>query len=96
MGTEQNTMNPVTETRKSGGRTRTTAATRLAVALTALTLALLGILVYAKNIKSVVPLGLPVTIIFGVGFYFVLKYLWENAAAAIDRAKNAEQGAGTE
>lgn len=82
----------VTNRSQGPGRPRggawTAAASRLAFALTTLFLVLLGIFFYAKNIRTVVPLGLPVTIVFSVGFYFVMKYLLEDAVA-VDRAKSA-------
>lgn len=72
---------------RSGGGAWTPAISRLVIALTALFLVLLGIFFYAKNIRTIVPLGMPVTIVFGAGFYFVMKYLWEDAVVA-DRAKS--------
>lgn len=93
-----NVTNRVPGTDSPGGKARTAAASRLAVTLTTLFLVLLGIFFYAKNIRTVVPLGLPVTIVFSVGFYFVMKYHWEDALAA-DRAKsarNVDPGTGEE
>lgn len=80
---------------RPGGGAWTAAASRLAVALSTLFLVLLGIFFYARDIRTVVPLGLPVTIVFSVGFYFVMKYDWE-VAEIVDRAKSAGNGnAGT-
>ncbi len=91
MSTETNVTDRAPRTGRPGGVMWTAAAYRLAVALTTLFLVLLGIFFYAKNIRTVVPLGLPVTIVFSVGFYFVMKYLWEDAVA-VDRAKSAGNG----
>ena len=88
-GTNGTNRAPGTDT--PGGRVWTGAASRLAVALTTLFLVLLGIFFYANNIRTVVPLGLPVTIVFSAGFYFVMKYHWEDTVA-IDRVKNTGNG----
>lgn len=93
MGAEANAANRAAGPGSAGGSVLT-AGSRLAIELSALTLVLVGILVYSKNLKDIVPLGLPVTLVFSVGFYFVMRYLWENAAA-VDRAKKAAQGAAT-
>lgn len=91
MGDGTNVTNRAPGTGRPGRGAWTAADSRLAVALTALSLVLLGIFFYAKNIRDVVPLGLPVTIVFSVGFYFVMKYLWEDAVD-VGRAKNAGSG----
>ena len=95
MGAEANAADRAAGTGNAGAETRETPAIRLALALTALILVLAGIFLYSKNIRNVVPLGLPVTILFGVGFYFVMKYLLEKPAA-VHRQKKAGQGNGTE
>lgn len=91
MGDGTNVTNRSPGSGSPGGGGWNAAASRLAVALTTLSLVLLGIFFDAKNIRTVVPLGLPVTIVFSVGFYFVMKYLWEDAVAT-DRAKSAGNG----
>lgn len=91
MGDGTNVTNRAPGTGTSGGGAWTAAASRLAVALTVLSLVLLGIFFDAKNIRTIVPLGFPVTVVFSAGFYFVMKYLWEDAVA-VDRAKSAGNG----
>ncbi len=98
MGDGTNVTNRAPGTGSPGGGAWTAATSRLAVALTTLSLVLLGIFFYAKTIRTVVPLGLPVTIVFSVGFYFVMKYFLEEAVA-VDRAKttgNSVPGTGEE
>lgn len=91
MGDKTNVTDRAPGTARPGGGVWTAAASRLAVALATQFLVLLGIFFYAKNIRTFVPLGLPVTIVFSVGFYFVMKYHWEEAVA-VDRAKSAGNG----
>lgn len=87
MGAEGNVTNRATIPAKAGGSRQATAVSGLVVPLAALILVFLGMLVYAKHLRNIVPLGLPATIILGVGFYFAMKYLRETAGTAIDRAK---------
>lgn len=94
MGARADAANRPRETGNEGRRAQAAAASRLALALTLLALVLVGIFLYSKNIKNIVPLGLPVTVLFGVGFFFVMKYLGGNAPA-VDREGNAEPGTGS-
>lgn len=91
MGDGTNLTDRGPRTGKAEGGEWTAAASRLAVAMMALFLVLLGIFFHANNIRAIVPLGLPVTIVFSVGFYFVMRYIWEDAVA-VDRAKSAGNG----
>jgi hypothetical protein len=91
MGDETNVTDRSPGAARPGGGAWTAAASRLAVALSTLFLVLFGILFDAKSIRTFVPLGLPVTVVFSVGFYFVMKYDWEDAVA-VDREKSAGNG----
>ena len=81
---------------KAGGSTRAMEVSRIAVALSALLLLWLGLFVYANNVKNIVALGLPGTLIIGAGFYLVIQYLDKKANTALDRAEHAKKGAGAE
>jgi len=96
MGAGSGVRNRATVANKAGRSTRVMAASRIAVALSALILLWLGIVVYANNIKNIVALGLPGTLVVGAGFYLVIKYLDKKANTALDRAGHAQKGAGAE
>jgi hypothetical protein len=77
----------------AGGSTRKMAASRYVVALSILVLLWLGIYLYANNVRNIVSLGLPGTLVVGVGFLLFIKYLEKKGSIVIDRAKRADRGA---
>jgi hypothetical protein len=68
-------------------------AIRVATVLAILLLMWLALFLYGANVKRIMSLGLPATLIIGGIFVFVLKQLEKKGNVAINHAKRAERGA---
>ena len=96
MSNNSENYNKATVANKAGESTRKMAVSRYAVAISALILMWVGIFVYASNIRNIISLGLPGTLLIGAGYYLFIKCLEKKANTAIDRGKNADKGATAE
>jgi len=68
-------------------------ATRWLAALFFLIIMFAGIYVYSKNSKSIVTLGIPLSLVVFVGIIYWVKAMGDKAEAYADRALNARRGA---
>lgn len=78
---------------KAGESTRRMQATRAATTLAVLLFVWLALFLYGANVKRIMALGLPATLLIGGIFVFALKQLEKKGNVAIDHAKRAERGA---
>jgi len=68
-------------------------ASRLAVASAILLLIWLAIIIYSRNVKSIMSFGLIGTLVAGGLFLFVIKLLEKKGSVTLKHAKQAERGA---
>jgi len=78
---------------KAGESTRRMQATRVATALAVLLLMWLALFLYGANVKRIMALGLPASLLIGGIFVFALKQLEKKGNVAIRHAKRAGRGA---
>ena len=78
---------------KAGESTRRMQATQVATALAVLLLVWFALFLYGENVKRIMALGLPASLLIGAIFLFALKQLEKKGNMAIDNAKRAERGA---
>lgn len=78
---------------KAGEGTRKMQLSRMAVALAILLLIWLAIIVYSRNVKTILSLGLPGALVAGGLFLFGIKLLEKKGNAALKHARQAERGA---
>lgn len=78
---------------KAGESTRRMQMTRITTALVVLLVVWLALFLYGSNLKRIMALGLPATLLIGGIFVFALKQLEKKGNVAIDHAKRAGRGA---